>query len=574
MVHAPPPSVASAPASTNIGSPSIDSTLVNLAEESGFGRRRKMPPSTPEAALPAVAGYETLAELGRGGQSVVYEARQLNLNRLVALKMISGGAAAEREHRARFHQEAEAVAQLQHPNIVRIHDVGEHDGQPYLALELVEGKSLTRWLAGRPQAPRLSAQVVATLALATHHAHQHGIVHRDLKPANVLMQLPPSDSAGQDESAPALECAVPRITDFGLAKRLSEKAALTRTGHILGTPSYMAPEQAAGNNSAVGPGADVYGLGAILYEMLSGRPPFKAETAVETLRQVLDEEPAAPSQFRPEIPRALEAICLKCLEKTPERRYPTAAALAEDLERFLAGRKVATRAPSIGRRLGRWIGRRSKRTRAAALALVLCLAVAALWLVRSPAAVDEGLIIRDDFDNAGPAAVALFDDRVMTFSRQDGAGALIGRHPGVLPVVYGERAMKDCVIDVTIRWPEGPRPAGAGVLFRATRTLEGLDGYYFLVFFPEQGKADLGYFRKDTMRFIKSVPWKAPASGQCDLRVEVAGPMLRARADGAPLFEVSDDVLPGPGFFCLTVINPPEVTTTRFEKLRVRRTSE
>jgi tetratricopeptide (TPR) repeat protein/tRNA A-37 threonylcarbamoyl transferase component Bud32 len=299
------------------------------------------PAGARTAGLPVIPGYELLGVLGRGGMGVVYKARQLSLNRIVALKMILTGAHAGPEELARFRSEAEAVAALQHPNIVQIFEVGEHDGLPYLALEYVDGGSLAQQARGLPQAPAAAAKLVETLARAVHHAHQCGVIHRDLKPGNVLL------SSGL----------LPKMTDFGLAKRLSAAQAATPTGHILGTPGYMAPEQAAGKSAAVGPAADVHALGAILYELLTGRPPFLGGTLLETLEQVWHHEPVPPSQLQPKVQRDLETICLKCLQKQPEQRYASALALADDLGRFQRGEPIQARAVGALERGWRWCRR-------------------------------------------------------------------------------------------------------------------------------------------------------------------------------------------------------------------------
>jgi hypothetical protein len=269
---------------------------------------------------------------------VVYRARQVKLNRVVALKMILHADHAGPEHRQRFRTEAEAVARLQHPNVVQIHEVGEHNGLPFFSLEFCEGGSLEKKLGGTPLPPPEAAGLVQTLALAMHAAHERGIVHRDLKPANVLLAAD----------------GTPKVTDFGLAKRLDDAAGLTASGAIMGTPSYMAPEQAGGKTHAIGPAADVYALGAILYGLLTGRPPFKAATPLDTLAQVLTEEPVPPRRLQPRTPHDLETVCLKALAKEPGRRYPSARELAEDLGRFLRGEP--TRARPVGRlgRAWRW----------------------------------------------------------------------------------------------------------------------------------------------------------------------------------------------------------------------------
>jgi serine/threonine protein kinase len=267
----------------------------------------------PDAAegVPQVPGYEILGELGRGGMGVVYQARQQGLNRLVALKMILAGGHAGAQERTRFQAEAEAVARLQHPNIVQVHEVGEHNGLPFFSLEYCPGGSLAHRLQSTPLPPAEAARLTETRARAIHTAHQAHLIHRDLKPANVLL--------GADST--------PKITDFGLVKKLDE-AGHTASGAVMGTPSYMAPEQAGGKTRNIGPATDIYALGALLYEMLTGRPPFKAATSVETILQVLSEEPVSPARLQPGVPRDLETICLKCLQKEPLRRYASAAALA------------------------------------------------------------------------------------------------------------------------------------------------------------------------------------------------------------------------------------------------------
>jgi eukaryotic-like serine/threonine-protein kinase len=309
--------------------------------------------------FPIVPGYEILSVLGRGGMGVVYRARQTKLNRLVALKMILAGSHARREELARFRGEAEAVALLQHPNIVQIYEVGEADGLPYLSLEYVDGGSLAKHAAKASLSPRAAAEMVQTLARAMHAAHQRGIVHRDLKPANVLLS-----GSG-----------IPKITDFGLAKRLDAEAGQTHSGDIMGTPSYMAPEQAAGKVRMIGPAADIYALGAILYELLTDQPPFKAETPVATIYRVVTDEPVPPSKLGKKLPRDLETVCLKCLEKDIGKRYPSADALAEDLRRFLNDEPIQARPTTTGERLRKWV--RRKPAAAGLVAATLLLVVAA-----------------------------------------------------------------------------------------------------------------------------------------------------------------------------------------------------
>jgi eukaryotic-like serine/threonine-protein kinase len=346
--------------------PALDAaTLPPVAPGDPYETRT--PPPTPEATptnLAAVgakmiAGYEILGELGRGGMGVVYKARQVQLNRTVALKMILSGDHADEQDRVRFRSEAEAVARLQHPNIVQIHEVGESDGHPYFSLEFCPGGSLASRLAGTPLPPADAAGLVAAMARAVQAAHEAGIVHRDLKPANILLAAD----------------GTPKITDFGLAKKLGE-AGRTVTGAILGTPSYMAPEQAAGKGKEVGPAADVYSLGAILYQTLTGAPPFEGQSAWETVHLVLTAEPEPPSRRNPRVARDLETICLRCLDKDQAKRYPSALALADDLRRFQSGQPIQARPVGWPERVVKW-GRRHP-TLAALLALSSALLLALL----------------------------------------------------------------------------------------------------------------------------------------------------------------------------------------------------
>jgi WD40 repeat protein len=342
--------------------------------------------STPPVELPHVPGYETLHVLGWGGMGVVYLAWQTGLARLVALKTVLAGAHVSPEQRARFRTEAEAAARLQHAHIVQIYEIGEVDGLPYLAMEYVEGGSLAAWLNGQPQPVRAAADLVARLAEAVQHAHERGIIHRDLKPGNILLEGKRStdDTDCTDkkdlafasvESVKSVDPFVPKITDFGLAKLLLGGVSQTATGAILGTPAYMAPEQAGGGPRPVGPACDVYSLGAILYELLTGRPPFLATGVLETLEQVRRQEPVPPRRLVATLPRDLETICLKCLQKDPARRYESARALAEDLRRYQAGEPVRARPVAAWERGVRWVRRHPAR---AGLLAVSCLAVLAL----------------------------------------------------------------------------------------------------------------------------------------------------------------------------------------------------
>jgi len=345
--------------------------------------------ATGSAAGPmrgVLPNYEFLEELGRGGMGVVWKARQLGLDRFVAIKMILSGSQASQEEMQRFQAEAQALARIRHPNIVQVYEVGSwlpagsSERLPFIAMEYVDGQRLDRICAGMPMSPLESAELVQVLAEAIHGAHELGIVHRDLKPANVLISVPGSASSSTSSSdaraSPGLSLAdcVPKITDFGLAKRLEDDGAQTHSGALIGTPSYMAPEQARGQSRTVTPAADVYALGAILYELLTGRPPFRGTTIWETVDQVIHTEPVTPRALQPRVPRDLETICLKCLQKSPGRRYETAASLAADLARFLRREPIHARPTGPVERLFLWT-RRNPLVASLAAALLAAIAV-------------------------------------------------------------------------------------------------------------------------------------------------------------------------------------------------------
>ena len=299
-------------------------------------------PQTPGGAQPLEAhdakkfgDYELLREIARGGMGVVYAARQSRLGRLVALKLIASGELASPDLVERFKLEAKTAANLEHPNIVPIYEVGEHQKQHFIAMRLVEGGRLDQ--QGLPLPSRRAAQLMATVARAVHFAHQRGILHRDIKPGNILL-----DAQGE-----------PHLTDFGLAKLVETESTLTKTMAVLGTPAFISPEQAAGKTNQLTTAVDVYGLGAVLYELLAGQPPFAGGTTLETVRQVLEKEPRRLSSINPAIDRDLETICLKCLEKNPARRYGSAEALADDLERWLRHESIVARPASAGSRLAK-----------------------------------------------------------------------------------------------------------------------------------------------------------------------------------------------------------------------------
>src|SRR6185503_8280804 len=309
-------------------------------------------------AVPTLVDYEILGEVARGGAGVIYRARQRSLNRTVALKMILSGEFASADAVQRFRVEAEAAASLDHPNIVPIYQIGEENGQHFFSMKLVEGEILSRRIREHPPAPRESARLLATVARAIHYGHQRGILHRDLKPSNVLVA---SDGT-------------PYVVDFGLAKRVEGGEELTKTGDIMGTPSYMAPEQMEGKSTFT-TAVDVYGLGGILYELLTGQPPFQGPSMAALMRKVLEDEPVPPRSIKPEVDADLQTICLKCLEKNPQKRYATADQLAEDLERWLAGEPIHARPVTTWTRGLKWARRRPA---AAALVVIIPLALLSL----------------------------------------------------------------------------------------------------------------------------------------------------------------------------------------------------
>ncbi len=333
-------------------------------------------PSTLSALAPGqpFAGYQLLERIGEGGMGIVYKARQPSLNRIIALKLLRSGAWAGETEIKRFHREAQSAARLAHPNLVAIHEVGEENGQHFFSMEFVEGSSLAQVIHRTPLPPERAARYVRIIAEAIQYAHDRGVLHRDLKPSNVLI-----DATDQ-----------PRVTDFGLARQIDSEprdtnaephSSLTLSGAILGTPSYMPPEQAQGRRQMIGPTSDVYSLGAILYDCLTGRPPFRADTPVDTLRQVVESEPAAPRLLNRKVPRDLEPICLKCLAKEPGQRFRTARELAEDLSRFLRGEPIRARPVGAWNRGWRW-SRRNPVMAALGASLVLVLALLAVAALR------------------------------------------------------------------------------------------------------------------------------------------------------------------------------------------------
>src|SRR5258705_6582998 len=327
----------------------------------------RMPNNKKSASAAELLGelgdYELLEEVGRGGQGVVFRARQKSLNRTVALKVISLGQWASKAHLKRFRLEAEAAAHLEHPGIVPIHEVGERDGSCYFSMKFIEGGQLDEVARREPMSIRQAVELITKVARTVHYAHEHGILHRDIKPGNILL-----DQKGE-----------PHLTDFGLARLVESESTVTRTMEVLGTPSYMAPEQAVGNNAGISSITDVYGLGAVLYQLLTGQPPFAGGTTYETIKLLVDTEPRQPRLLNPKIDRDLSTICLKCLEKDSKRRYSSALALAEDLERWLKHEPIQARRTGIFTRGQKWM----RRNPASALlaASLITLAAAAGWIV-------------------------------------------------------------------------------------------------------------------------------------------------------------------------------------------------
>src|SRR5213596_1306779 len=359
-----PPSVAAGDSSAVASAKADDCGSVENTEtsEANAALHIKKAPR-PAKTLADFGDYELLEEIGRGGQGVVYRAHQKSLNRTVALKVIGLGHWATQAHLKRFRLEAEAAASLEHPGIVPIHEVGERDGSCYFSMKFIEGGQLDEVVRREPMPIRRAVELIGKVARTVHYAHEHGILHRDIKPGNILL-----DAKGE-----------PHLTDFGLARLLETESSVTHTLDVLGTPSYMAPEQAMGNNAAVSRVTDVYGIGAVLYQLLTGQPPFAGGATYETIKLLLDTEPRQPRLINPKIDRDLSTICLKCLEKDPQRRYSSALALAEDLERWLNYEPIAARRTGLLARGAKWVRRNP--TSALLAACLVVIAVGSAWML-------------------------------------------------------------------------------------------------------------------------------------------------------------------------------------------------
>jgi tetratricopeptide (TPR) repeat protein len=390
-------------------------TELRAAEERWLKSPRVILRGLNEHSIP---GYELIGELGRGGMGVVYKARQIAADRVVALKMIRTDGPPDADLAARFRTEAEAAAQLQHPHIVQIFEVGAHRGRPFFAMEFVEGGTLADRLSAGPLPPADAAALLLPLARAVAAAHARGVLHRDLKPANVLLAeeaMSGEKAAGDPTTLPPHQLTNPKIADFGLAKRLDRASDQTRTGAVVGTPSFMAPEQAAGPSRELTPAADIYALGATLYACLTGRPPFQAATVLETIEQVRTREPAPPRLLQPGVPRDLETICLKCLRKEPSQRYASATDLADDLERYRVGRPIVARPIGRAARAMRWCRRNP---------VVAGLAAALAVLVPAALVTVSVLYVRAERERVAAAAAAQRADEKSELARATVDGLL------------------------------------------------------------------------------------------------------------------------------------------------------
>jgi urea transport system substrate-binding protein len=396
-----------------------DASTLTPDTPAGANRDETRPPRRPTGDVLSLPGYKILGELGRGGMGVVYQAWQLGLERLVALKVILAGKHAAPSELDRFFAEARLIARLRHPNIVQIFDLGDHEGRPYYAMEFLEAGSLDQVLHQHRLSPRRAAELIETLARAVHYAHQQGIIHRDLKPGNILLTAIRVPAEGE------VELGTPKIGDFGLARQLGRIDRVTRPGTVLGTPAYMAPEQAARTDRQVGPATDIYGLGVLLYQVLTGAPPFQADTDWETLQAVVHQPPQPPSQIRADCPPALEEICLRCLQKSPSDRYPSAEALAVDLHHFKAGEPISPPPRLPPRRISRrtWLATSG----AAALSLT-----AGAYFFFGRQLFPKGPPIRIGLLHAGPGPLvisgdAILDSERLAVSELNDSGGLLGR---------------------------------------------------------------------------------------------------------------------------------------------------
>jgi hypothetical protein len=587
--------------------PHLDATTT-IRQEPGQ-ETSAAPPAPAPRLLQRLGRFEIRAEVGRGRFGVVFRAYDPRLGREVALKVPRTDTLFTPELRARFQTEARAAAGLDHPNLVPVYEAGEEDGVCYIASAYCPGITLAAWLKQRsePVPFREAAQLIVTLAEAVDHAHRHGVLHRDLKPANILLtrkSQTPNPKPQQAEKVPGCDLGFeiwhfePKVTDFGLAKLLDGAAGAdtgpeTQSGAILGTPHYMAPEQAEGQSKGVGPAADVYALGCILYELLTGRTPFQGGSTLDMLLLVRTREPVPPGRLRPRLPRDLETICLLCLRKEPSQRYASARALADDLRRFLAGQPIQARFRGKGPRLGRGLRRHPILAAAGTLAVAVGLLTVVTGGLRPAArtprpdrpstAVEPGpgdqessrmaLHFEDTFGGPTPAAEPLFP-KELTFTRADGTARLAARTRGILPVIYPESLVQDFVAEFEMRIP-GDCPKGdSGLLFRTQRDGTGLPSYNILSFHRDTGKVDLARYdsRAPTGEWTSLAlsDWKVEWDRDVPVRLEVVGRYFRVFVNKALLCEATDETPPAPGLLCLFLFGvDQQLTTVQFRKLRV-----
>jgi serine/threonine protein kinase/tetratricopeptide (TPR) repeat protein len=398
--------------------------------------------------LGELGDYELLEEVGRGGQGVVFRARQKSLNRTVALKVISLGQWASKAHLKRFRLEAEAAARLEHPGIVPIHEVGERDGSCYFSMKFVEGGQLDEVASREPMPIRRAVELIAKVARTVHYAHEHGILHRDIKPGNILL-----NAKGE-----------PHLTDFGLARLVESESSVTQTLDVLGTPSYMAPEQAVGNNAAVSSATDVYGLGGVLYRLLTGQPPFAGGATYETIKLLLDTEPKQPRLLNPKIDRDLSTICLKCLEKDPKRRYTSALALAEDLGRWLKHEPILARHTGVFARGKKWVWRNP--TSALLAASLIALVAAAGWIISKSELVRHPL----------PTGIAVLPFENLSVQREDGTAFVDGVQDDILTKLARIADLKVISRTSVMEYRDKPNVRQIGNDLRVSHVLEGSIG--------------------------------------------------------------------------------------------------
>lgn len=574
-------------------------------------------PARGPEELGGLGPYRILRILGAGGMGVVFVAEDPQLKRTVALKTMRPGLAGHKDARKRFLREAQAVAGLNHDHIVSVYQVGEDRGIPYLAMPLLTGESLETRLRREPilasaEILRIGREIAEGLAAA----HAHGLIHRDIKPGNVWLEkraeVPPGQTAREPESlcptvadfATVVGAPRVKILDFGLARIASAQTHLTQAGVVVGSPAYMAPEQARGE--AVDVRSDLFSLGCILYRMSTGRLAFAGKDMTATLLALALDNPPSPCAVNPQVPPMLSALVMELLTKDPEGRPGSARGVAESLARI--ERDPMAPVPAVrARKPWRW------RTAVACAALLLAAAVSLqiyLRITRSDGSTQEievkpgdkfevverkagapkieakekkpgppvprangPLFFKDDFDGAGPVMEPLFGEQFMTFERKDGAGRLTGKTGGVLPVLYTEHNLEDFFLDFEIRIPKGPVDSEYGVLFRTARNGGELPTYYALMFFPKENMIAVACWEHTSWTWWKKVAWKIDVDKEIPVRLEVVGKQFRVFINNTYQFEATDEALPAPGLICLTLVSRgAQENTVYFQKLRVYKT--